>query len=255
MTRQDQLAIAPEALPIRVVGTTINGRGLAGATGVGAGGGIARWAGLVANEYRIPWRNSRLEPLTLDVIAGYISDFLAFARERPEQQFIVMPFAGHLGTALAKMFVDVPPNCALPGAWLRTSNAAFPARLFLLDPELRLREKGGQIALQKLIAELRISGTQKFELVTLRDHTGEKIYALTAKLLGATHVPIERVAVSDSARSAVLTEAHAIWYATHLVLISARASGTTHSAPIRLLGLAAREGLDIIDISGSTATQ
>ena len=136
-----------------------------------------------------------------------------------------------------------------------TSNTAFPARLFLLDPELRLREKGGQIALQKLIAELRTSGTQKFELVTLRDHTGEKIYALTAKLLGATHVPIERVAVSDSARSAVLTEAHAIWYATHLVLISARASGTTHSAPIRLLGLAAREGLDIIDISGSTATQ
>jgi hypothetical protein len=251
MTTQPQLEVAASPLPIRVVGSTINNPNNTVAVTSPADVSTKRWAGLVDREYRIPWRSSRLEPLTLDVIKGYVDQFAAFAAERPEQPFTIVPFGNYAVGELAKLFAGMPANCAFPGVWQTHLGSESSLRLFIQDPEMRLREKAGQMAFQQLLNRLRADIQQGIELVSLRDRVAEKIHALTARLVGAKHIIIERVSPAARASGAVSAEAQAIWYSTHLVLVSARTASTTSSAPVRLLGMAAREGLEIIDISGN----
>lgn len=72
--------------------------------------------------YAIPTKDLQLKTLPLDIIKGYVDEFIAFATIRPAQRFIVTRIgcglAGYRDSDIVPMFHDAPPNCALPTEWL-----------------------------------------------------------------------------------------------------------------------------------------
>jgi hypothetical protein len=59
--------------------------------------------------------------LSLSQIAGYVTPFLDYAGEHPEETFWVTRIgcgiAGNTDTEIAPLFADAPPNCSLPDTW------------------------------------------------------------------------------------------------------------------------------------------
>ena len=77
--------------------------------------------GRTGNAYAIPTKDQRFRSLPLDLIAGYVMDFIDYAREHPELQFQVTAIgtglAGYSHEQIAPMFHNAPGNCVLPEEW------------------------------------------------------------------------------------------------------------------------------------------
>lgn len=73
------------------------------------------------NSYAIPTKDARIRTLPLSSIAGYVSDFLAYARQHPDLAFNVTKIgcglAGYVETDIAPLFKNAPDNCHLPEGW------------------------------------------------------------------------------------------------------------------------------------------
>lgn len=108
------------------------GSNLAGAHGGGAardaylnyGAVMSVGRGLQGQSYAIPTKDYYIKTLPLVDIAGYVKEFLAFARSH--QNFDPLFFnvtrigcglAGYKDADIAPMFADSPTNCNLPCAW------------------------------------------------------------------------------------------------------------------------------------------
>jgi hypothetical protein len=77
--------------------------------------------GPTGNAYAIPTKDRRMQPRTLNAIAGSVQAFLYYARKHPELEFLVTRvgcgLAGYTASEIAPMFVGAPDNCELPAGW------------------------------------------------------------------------------------------------------------------------------------------
>ena len=102
------------------------GSNLAGRHGKGAalfavehfGAVYGQATGLQGSSYAIPTKNTKLEPLPLNLIEPWVLQFLRFARANPQLRFQVTAIgcglAGYKPDQIAPMFLDAPENCELP---------------------------------------------------------------------------------------------------------------------------------------------
>lgn len=107
------------------------GSNLAGRHGKGAalfarhrfGAIYGQGEGRQGDSYAIPTKDRSLRSLPLDDIAGRVRTFLDYARSQPELAFHVTAIgcglAGYSATQIAPLFLDAPPNCALPMEFMR----------------------------------------------------------------------------------------------------------------------------------------
>jgi hypothetical protein len=105
------------------------GSNLAGRHGMGAaldarvqhGAQYGVGVGRTGDSYAIPTKDEVLRTLPLTRIAGYVSDFLEYARTNPDLKFQVTRIgcglAGYHDKDIAPMFKDAPDNCELPYGW------------------------------------------------------------------------------------------------------------------------------------------
>lgn len=77
--------------------------------------------GRQGQSYAIPTKDADLRTLPLRMIALYVADFLAYAREHPDLEFQVTAIgtglAGYRDCDIAPMFRDAPNNCEMPEGW------------------------------------------------------------------------------------------------------------------------------------------
>jgi hypothetical protein len=105
------------------------GSNLAGIHGAGAarfaviqhGAIYGQGIGLQGRSYGIPTKDERIETLPLDTIAGFVTNFLNFARSRPDMTFYVTPIgcglAGYKRAQIRPMFEGMPANCRFAETW------------------------------------------------------------------------------------------------------------------------------------------
>lgn len=106
------------------------GSNLAGRHGAGAArmardrfGAIrGQGVGLQGSSYAIPTKDGQLASLPLHSILMYVLDFLAFARDHKDLEFLVTRIgcglAGYKDEEIAWMFKQAPDNCKMPEEWL-----------------------------------------------------------------------------------------------------------------------------------------
>lgn len=72
-------------------------------------------AGRTGNAYAIPTKCHPYETLPLDQINSFVKQFILYAKEHPELDFLVTPIgtglAGYKLEDIEPMFQDAPPNC------------------------------------------------------------------------------------------------------------------------------------------------
>ena len=77
--------------------------------------------GRTGNAYAIPTKDERIRTLPLERIAGYVAEFLEYAKAHPDIEFEVTKIgcglAGYRESDIAPMFKDAPLNCHLPDGW------------------------------------------------------------------------------------------------------------------------------------------
>lgn len=78
--------------------------------------------GRCGNSYAIPTKDEQLRVLSLNCIAKYVEDFIAYAKAHPELTFDVVAIgcglAGYEPSQIAPMFSGAPSNCNLPKSFL-----------------------------------------------------------------------------------------------------------------------------------------
>jgi hypothetical protein len=111
------------------------GSNLAGRHGKGAaltalqefGAIYMQGVGLQGRSYAIPTKGLAMQPLPLDLIHGYVKDFLSFAIDNPKLEFNVTRIgcglAGYTDAQIAPFFKGAPMNCLLPDGWREMAHA------------------------------------------------------------------------------------------------------------------------------------
>jgi len=107
------------------------GSNLAGRHGAGAalhartyyGAKYGQGKGLQGNSYAIPTKGHHLEVLPLDIIETYVKEFIVFASQNNELEFLVTRIgcglAGYKNEQIAPMFRHAPDNCVFDNEWLK----------------------------------------------------------------------------------------------------------------------------------------
>lgn len=105
------------------------GSNLAGRHGKGAalearrkhGAKYGQGSGPQGNAWAIPTKDAQLRTLPLPVIATFVRQFIADARNHPELEFQVTRIgcglAGYTDAEIAPLFAEAPVNCHLPEGW------------------------------------------------------------------------------------------------------------------------------------------
>jgi hypothetical protein len=115
--------------PVFVFGSNLAGR---------HGKGAALWArqnrgaiygqghGIQGDSYAIPTKGHQLETLPLPMIAGFVAEFLEFARKYWMRQFQLTPIgcglAGYQREQIEPMFRGAPDNVLWPPEWADAPN-------------------------------------------------------------------------------------------------------------------------------------
>lgn len=77
--------------------------------------------GRTGHAYAIPTKDQHIRTLPLTAIELHVVDFLEYARNHPELQFLVTKIgcglAGYQEYQIAPFFKDAPDNCQLPDNW------------------------------------------------------------------------------------------------------------------------------------------
>ena len=105
------------------------GSNLSGYHGAGAakfamrhfGAVYGKGIGHVGRSYAIPTKDKRIRTLSIGMIAGYVNDFIKYAKQHPELTFQVTQIgcglAGYTAKDIAPLFKDAPENCLFDEAW------------------------------------------------------------------------------------------------------------------------------------------
>lgn len=77
--------------------------------------------GRTGNSYAIPTKDQQIMTLPLNVIEIYVKQFLEYAKEHNELEFLVTAIgtglAGYSHSDIAPFFKNSPSNCELPKEW------------------------------------------------------------------------------------------------------------------------------------------
>ena len=77
--------------------------------------------GHVGRSYAIPTKDKRIRTLSIGMIAGYVNDFIKYAKQHPELTFQVTQIgcglAGYEASEIAPLFKDAPSNCYFDMKW------------------------------------------------------------------------------------------------------------------------------------------
>ena len=77
--------------------------------------------GHVGRSYAIPTKDKRIRTLSIGMIAGYVNDFIKYAKQHPELTFQVTQIgcglAGYEARDIAPLFQYAPENCLFDEAW------------------------------------------------------------------------------------------------------------------------------------------
>lgn len=110
---------------IFVFGSNLAGRHGAGAAKYAFTHHRAKWGqgiGRQGDSYAIPTKDAQIQTLPLDAILGYVSDFIDYARARPDLEFQVTAIgcglAGYTVEDIRPMFESSPKNCTWPPEFL-----------------------------------------------------------------------------------------------------------------------------------------
>lgn len=80
-----------------------------------------RGVGPQGRSYAIPTKDFDLRTLPLNHIQGYVEEFIAYAKGRPDRTFhicrIGCGLAGYTDGEIGPMFKDSPANVLLPARW------------------------------------------------------------------------------------------------------------------------------------------
>jgi len=80
-----------------------------------------RGTGRQGDSYAIPTRDRQLQPRSLEEIRTSIDEFIVYARENPDCEFLVARvgcgLAGYHDKEIAPMFRSAPRNCVFDPAW------------------------------------------------------------------------------------------------------------------------------------------
>jgi hypothetical protein len=236
--------------PVYVFGSNLAGSHDHDSAGVAArfhGAESGKWNGLVGNSYAIPYRNSDMQLLGKDVLRNYILGFNRFAQSRPDLHFQIGRFGCESGaytdTDMAPMFRSTPPNCSLPGVWLRVLDVTHPARLIVYDPAARMREgKWHDEFVRFLNINQPLWNAPRVEIVSVGGARNVVANDAVAKKLKLKHRIIGPNPGYYGEQSEMACELKAIWYSTHLLCI-ADLDQTAQPTHIRLLTSATRGGL------------
>jgi hypothetical protein len=94
-----------------------HGRGAA-ATARQWGARYGKGVGHFGRTYAIPTKDAQLRPLSTVRIKRYVAEFIEYAREKPNIEFLVTEIgcglAGYKPSDIAWMFRDAPNNVTLP---------------------------------------------------------------------------------------------------------------------------------------------
>ncbi len=105
------------------------GSNLAGRHGAGAarfaldhkGAIYGQGVGPQGLSYGIPTKDERIETLPIERIAGYVAEFIAFAKAHPEMMFDITPIgcglAGYKRRQIRPLFDGMPANCRFNKTW------------------------------------------------------------------------------------------------------------------------------------------
>lgn len=105
------------------------GSNLAGRHGAGAarfaldhkGAIYGQGVGLQGMSYGIPTKDERIETLPLGWIAGYVAEFIAFAKAHPDMTFDITPIgcglAGYKRHQIRPLFDGITTNCRFNKTW------------------------------------------------------------------------------------------------------------------------------------------
>lgn len=117
---------APPPGAVFVFGSNLAGRHGAGAAKYAAQHCHAEYGvgvGRTGNSYAIPTKGHLLEVLPLSDIYSHVKQFVAYAKQYPEQHFhltrVGCGLAGYRDNQIAPLFVGTPMNVSLPSEWAR----------------------------------------------------------------------------------------------------------------------------------------
>lgn len=116
---------SPAPHQVFVFGSNLSGIHGAGAARAAHQHYDAEWGvaeGMTGRSYAIPTVTKNIAgPLSLEVIAGHVRTFIAFATAHPDTEFFVTRIgcglAGHKDSDIAPLFASAPANCSLPDTW------------------------------------------------------------------------------------------------------------------------------------------
>lgn len=115
--------------PVFVFGSNLAGRHGAGSAlaAVKHHGAIyGQGEGPQGDSYAIPTKDKDLKVLPLDVIHGFVHDFIHYANNNPDKEFIVVAIgcglAGYTHGQIAPFFKYAPENVLLPYEWTAINN-------------------------------------------------------------------------------------------------------------------------------------
>jgi hypothetical protein len=250
-----RLAVAQE--PVFVFGANIAGDHKEGPAAVAArfhGGEAGKWNGPAGNCYAVPYLDSRMRLLPLDVIGNYVSMCCEYIAKRPALQFQIMRFACEPGeytdAQMSDLWRHAPENCQLPGVWLRTLDPRRAVRLLVFDPGEALAEPSRQALMERFLAEKAAQcGTAQVEFVSIGSLPGIGATAQFARRLNRRHRVIGQNTAFYGDDAALTCERKAVWYATHLVDLF-EVENTGRPEHMRVLGSARRGGLVVDELIG-----
>jgi hypothetical protein len=248
-----------KAEPVYVFGTDLGGRHEQDSALVAVrlhGAEAGKGSGATGNAYAIPYRNTRLELLPLDVIGNYTESFLRHAASQADTRFQVARFACETGaygdSEMARLFKGAPRNCRLPGLWARSLDPRLPVRLLVFDPGAHLKDERWQAALQRYLnLNVPLWNAPSVELVSSGTARGVVAADAAARKLGLKHRVIAANEAYYGRNAQFAVEYLAIWYATHLLAII-DFEQTADPQQIRVMGAATRGGLAVDQIDTGT---
>lgn len=174
------------------------------------------------NAYAIAYRNSDGEMLSFGALAPHIATFLSHARAHPEESFMVARFGCEPGASddatMVRHFSHVPPNCLLPGVWLRQIDPKMGVRLMVFDPFARFKDAYWQDKLKRYLAlnAATCNGAQ-VELVSVGAARSIVANDMAAKRLGLKHRVFGANEGFFGKEAAAAAEMKAMWYSTHFL--------------------------------------
>jgi hypothetical protein len=153
---------------------------------------------------------------------------------------------------MARLFAGAPPNCQLPGVWLRLNDPRQPVRLLLFDPGAHLKTPAAQEQLGRYLAlNAPLWNAPAVELVSVGPARAIVANDAAARRLGLRHRVIGASEQAFGRDAPLVAEVRAVWYATHFLSIY-DFDQTALPQQVRITGFATRGGLAIDQLDANT---